>query len=113
MSKIRGPFGTGNDSQSLTATGAQAITIDKQYTVIDGVTVPATGNRTINLTLDANLEDNAEILILSKTDATETTIFGTLITSKTITGVAGKTNSQLFKFNGTGFYPSGTAVQID
>jgi hypothetical protein len=110
---IRAPFAEGTTSDVLTATGAQAITIDTQYTVIDGATVSATGNRTINLTLDTNLEPNAEILVLSKTDGTETTVFGTGITAPTITGVAGKTHSQLFKFDGTAFYPAGTAVQID
>lgn len=112
MTQIRHPFGL-SDSKTLSATGAQAITIDDDLTVIDGVTTEATGNRTINLTIDAEVKAGAKILLKSKTNGTETTIFGTGITSVTITGVAGKTKTQAFTYDGTVFLPDGTAVQID
>ena len=104
MTQIKWPFGEG-DSKELTATGAQAITIDDNLTVIDGVTVEATGNRTLNLTIDSELKAGARLFLKSKTNGTETTI--------SITGVAGKTKTQGFTFDGSVFLPDGLSVQID
>ena len=109
---IRHPFGLA-DSKELTATGVQALSINDDFTIIDGVTVEATGNRTLNLTVDSEIKSGARLLLKSKTNGTETTIFGTGITSVTITGVAGKTKTQGFTYDGTAFLPDGTSVQID
>ena len=109
---IKWPFGK-IDVVALTATGAQAITIKSQMTIIDGVTVPATGNRTINLTINDNVEAGAIILFQIKSDATETETFGTNITAPVMTGVAGKTHVQLFLYNGTAFVATGADQQID
>ena len=110
--QVNHPFGAAV-TVALTATGAQAIEIKDKFTIIDGVTVEATGNRTLNLTIDAQVEDGSILMIASKTAATETTIFGTGITSATITGVAGKTKTQAFVKVGAAFLPVGTAQQID
>ena len=99
-------------SIALTATGAQAITVDKDA-VIDGVTTQATGNRTLDLTFSDNLPAGTRLLVKSKTSGTQETIFGTGITASTITGVAGKTFTQEFVFDGVGFVPAGASVQID
>ena len=112
MSKIKYPLGEA-DSVALTATGAQAVAVDNNMLVIDGETVQATGNRTINLTIDSELKAGSKILVKSKTNGTETTIFGTGITAPTITGVAGKIKTQSFTYDGTAFLPSGVSVQID
>lgn len=112
MTQLKYPFGLA-DSKALTATGAQALTIDDNMTVIDGVTVEATGNRTLDLTVDPELKAGARLLVKTKTNGTETTIFGTGITSVTVTGVAGKTFSQGFTYDGAVFTPEGTSVQID
>ena len=112
MTQIKWPFGEG-DSKPLTATGAQALTIDDNLTIIDGVTVQATGNRTLNLTIDSELKSGARLLVKTKSNGTETTIFGTGITSVTVTGVAGKTFSQGFTYDGTVFLQDGTFVKID
>jgi len=100
-------------TEVLTATGSQAFTIANNMTILDGVTTEATGNRTIDLTIDDEVNAGAKLFVKSKTNATETTIFGTGIDSATITGVAGKTFCQEFTFDGTTFLPTGTAVQID
>lgn len=112
MAKIRWPFGPA-DSVALTATGAQAIAIENDMTIIDGVSVVATGNRTLNLTPSADLKAGARVLVKSKTTATETTIFGTGCQAPTITGVAGKTKTCELIYDGTNFVAQGTAVQLD
>lgn len=110
--QIKYPFGAA-DTVALTATGAQAVTIDNNLTIIDGVTVQATGNRTINLTISSELKAGAVILCQLKTQGTETTTFGTGIDAATITGVAGKTINQSFMYNGTAFVAMGANHQID
>jgi len=110
---IKAPWAAAPTDLALTATGAQALTIDNYFTIVDGVTVEATGNRTLNLTLSSELEKGARLFVKSKTNGTETTIFGTGITSATITGVAGKTKTQSFTYDGSAFLPDGASVQID
>lgn len=109
---IKFPFGPATEV-ALSADGAQAITVENMLTVVDGVTAVATGNRTINLRLDDNLEVGARLVFKLKTTGTETTIFGTNITGATVTGVAGKTKTVEAVFDGTGFVVVGTAGQID
>jgi hypothetical protein len=82
-------------------------------TIVDGVTVPATGNRTLNLTVAASVSAGARLFVKSKTAATETTIFGTKMQGATITGVAGKTNVVSFFYDGTNFVEAGAFIQID
>ncbi len=110
--QIKWPAGDA-DEQALSATGAQALTIDDDMTVIDGVTTEATAARTIDLTITTGVKKGAMILLKSKTNGTENTVFGTGITAPTFAGVAGKTFTQGFQFDGTVFLPQGAAVQID
>jgi hypothetical protein len=99
---VKYPFGAA-DSKELSAAGAQALTIVDNLTMIDGVTNIATGDRTLNLTLDADLQVGAKLAIRSKTTATENTIFGTLIAGITVAGVAGKTITRTATFDGNQF----------
>jgi hypothetical protein len=109
---VKFPFGAAVAAQELSATGAQALTISEQLTFIDGVTVQASGNRTLNLTIDGAVA-GAILHVSSKSAGTETLIFGTGIDAPTITGVAGKTFCQAFVYDGTVFLPLGLSVQID
>ena len=109
---IKHPFGAAT-TFTATATGAQAVSAVNSKIVFDGVTTSATGNRTINVTADTELEIGSEMIVQVKTDGTETTTFGTGITAPVITGVAGKTFSQNFTYNGTVYTPDGEADQID
>ena len=93
MAEILWPWGAAATA-SLTATGTQAITIGDNLTIIDGVTTQATGNRTINLTIGSVVASGALLFVKSKTNGTETTVFGTGFTAATITGEAGKTYTQ-------------------
>ena len=112
MAQIKWPFGLA-DSKTLTATGSQALTIDDDMTIIDGVAVEATADRTLDLEIDSQLKAGAMIKLKSKTNGTEKTIFGTGISAPEITGVAGKTKTQGFTFDGATFLPDGANVQID
>lgn len=109
---IKWPFGPAT-TVALTATGAQAIAIANDLTIVDGVTVPATGNRTLNLTVDPSVNTGARLFVKSKTAATETTVFGTTMQGATITGAAGKTKCVEFIYDGTNFVEAGTPIQID
>lgn len=100
--KVRYPFGPA-DEKVLTASGAQALTIVDGLTLIDGVTNEASGARTLNLTLDADLQKGAKLVIRTKTAATEDTIFGTGITGTTYAGVLGKTITKTATFDGVEF----------
>lgn len=107
------PEGAAPTDLALTATGAQALTIANQFTIVDGVTVEATGNRTINLTINSEVRKGATLFIKTKANGTESTIFGTLITSVTVVGAAAKTNCQSFTYDGSVFLPDGLTVLID
>lgn len=109
MATIQHPFGTAQII-ALTATGAQAITIRNAFTVIDGETVEASGNRTINLTIASGIGVGAEILVKAKTAGTQTTTFGTGMLGAALTGVAGKTIVARFIYDGTRFIGIG---QVD
>jgi hypothetical protein len=109
---VKYPFGPATEV-ALTATGAQAIAVDNDLTIVDGVTVEATGNRTLNLTVDPSVNAGARMFVKSKTNGTETTIFGTTMQGATITGAAGKTKCVEFIYDGTNFVEAGTPVQID
>ena len=113
MSSLKWPYGLADSSQPLSATGAQAITIANDLTIIDGVSTIATGNRTINLTIPADLTPGARMIVKSKTTGTETTIFGTGCIAPTITGAAGKTKVTELVYDGTNFINTGTPIQID
>lgn len=110
--KVKWPFGPA-DTVALSATGAQAITVDNELIFVDGVTTQATGNRTLNLTIDAGVKAGARLVVKSKTNGTETTIFGTSMIGLTITGSAGKTIVTTFVYDGTNYIESGAQVQID
>lgn len=110
--KVRFPFGEA-DELALTATGAQALVIDNDMTIIDGVVTEATGDRTLNLTIDEDVNVGARVAIQVKTSSTQNTIFGAGITGKTFAGVAGKTKTVEAVYNGTEFVVMGTPGQID
>lgn len=109
---VKWPFGEAS-TVALTATGPQAVTIQNEMTIIDGVSVQATAARTINLTVEDSVGVGAIILVKSKTAATEATNFGTAMKGKALVGVAGKTKTAQFVYDGTNFVESGADVQID
>lgn len=109
---VKYPFGAASEV-ALSATGAQAIEVVNQLTIVDGVTTQATGNRTLNLTIDEGVMKGAQLVVKTKTAATQTTIPGTGMSGKTITGVAGKTFTANYVYDGTNFVQVGLEAQID
>jgi len=110
MATIKAPFG---ESQNITiaATGATAVTITNHDS--GNQTIPTlTGNATLTVTATGVLA-GALLSLRIKTTATETFTFAGAIIAQVVTGVAGKTWSQSFVFNGTNFYPAGAKIQVD
>jgi hypothetical protein len=112
MSTVKYPFGLA-DIKTLTATGAQAVTIENQLTIIDGAATQATGNRTLNLTVDKAVQAGATIILKLATAATQTLTPGTGITGNVITGVSGRTFTCQYVYDGTAFLEVGGANQIN
>nr|WP_298660654.1 hypothetical protein [uncultured Flavobacterium sp.] len=110
--EINSPFAL-ITAPTLTATGAQAITVNVWETFIKPPTL--TGNITLNLTLGTQLRVGAKIFVQVTTTATETVTFGTGFTSgqTIITGVAGKTFSQMFIYDGTAFNAVAANKQVN
>lgn len=111
MTLIKAPFGAGTDLP-ITATGTTAATITDQITSVGAITT-LTGNATLDLTLDTQLKAGAMLFLKVKTTGTETFTFGTGIDAPVVTGVAGKTWTQGFWYDGAAFLPMGAKIQID
>lgn len=72
-----------------------------------------TGNMQIDLDIDPEVPKGALLLVKIKTTTTEQTTFGAGIEAPVLAGVAGKTKTQLFVYDGTNFVAAGASVQID
>jgi hypothetical protein len=111
MATVKSPFGAA-DTLTIAATGTTAATISNQETYVSSLTT-LTGNATLDLTLSSELKAGARLYVKVKTTATETFTFGTGIDAPVVTGVAGKTWTQGFWYDGTIFLPMGAKIQID
>lgn len=99
-------------SLTISASGTTALTISNTMNYV--ATAPTlTAAATISLTPTSNLKPGAMVMISVKTTSTEVTTFAGSAISASVTGVAGKTWSQGFYYNGTYFYPIGAKIQID
>ena len=112
MPNIKSPFGSA-DTAVLLATGTTTIAISNNQTLIDGATVPLTGNAVINLALDSRLMLGAEIDLKVATTGITTVTFGTGFICPLITGVAGKTFCASFYYDGSKFLPKSAPYQIN
>lgn len=104
------PFGA---AQTFTAaaSGTVAVTINNQMAIMSAPTLTAA--TTLSLTAGSNLKAGAIVLVAVKTTSTEVTTFAGAVVSPTVAGVAGKTWTQGFIYNGSYFYPMGTKQQVD
>lgn len=93
--------------------GTTAVTISNNMNHVSSITT-LTANATLSVTANSKLRAGAHMLLVVKTQTTSTMAFtGSAIAAPTFTGVAGKTFSQLFIYNGTKFYPAGAVLQVD
>lgn len=107
---INYPFGA---AQSFTtaAAGTVAVTINNQMAIMSAPTLTAAA--TLSITAASSLKSGAILLVAVKTTATEVTTFAGSIVAPAVTGVAGKTWTQGFIYNGSVFYPLGPKQQVD
>lgn len=110
---VSAPFGKADTSVVLSVSGNQNISIRNDLTLIDGTTNSASGARTLILDIESEIKVGAKIILKTKTDGTENTVFGAGFTAPTYAGVAGKTKTQELVFDGTTFKPVAVAFQID
>lgn len=110
MATIKAPFGAFQDI-TIAATGATAVTVTKS--AYNSVRPTLTGNATLTVTAADTVVVGDVLNLLIATTATETFTFAGDIVAPVVTGVAGKTWSQSFVFNGDKFYPAGAKIQVD
>lgn len=105
------PFGA---AQSFTAaaSGTVAVTLSNQLAYMSAVPT-LTANATLSLTASSSLKAGAMVLVAVKTTSTEVVTFAGSVLAPSVTGVAGKTWSQAFLYNGSNFYPCGAKIQVD
>lgn len=111
MTLIKAPFGAGSVI-TLLATGTSTVAVSDQETYIASA-VTATGNCTINLTIDSKVTPGARLYLQVTGTGTETITFGTGIVAPVVTNAAGKTWTQGFWYDGTRFLPMGAKIQIN
>jgi len=109
---LKSPFGAVDTSLVIAATGATAFTAINAVTVVNTLTT-LTGNASITITPSSELLVGSRLYMKLKTTAVETFTFTSGIVAPVVTGVAGKTWSQGFWFDGTNFIPMGAKIQID
>lgn len=101
---VKFPYGSAQELIILAQGGTVTKAITNNNTLIETETL--TDNVVLNLEVDENVQPGALLTIKCTTNGTETFEFGGEINAPTITGVAGKTWSQSFIYNGVNFYPS-------
>ena len=108
---IQYPFGA---AQSFTAatSGTVSVTISNQMSYMSAVPT-LTAATTLSLTASSSLKAGALCLVTIKTTATEVTTLAGSVIAPAVTGVAGKTWTQAYLYNGTNFYPCGAKIQVD
>lgn len=110
VEKINWPFGPAAHEKPAYA-AVIALTIKNQRTIIEPDIL--TGALTLDLTIDSQVQKGAIIDLIIKTTGVEVTTLGAGIDGPNIAGVAGKTKTQSFFYDGVSFKPVGTSVQID
>lgn len=110
VERINWPQGEA-DKQDLAYAAAQEVTVKNMMTILNFAIL--TGATTLNLTIDSQVRKGARLLLKVPATATEVLTLGTGIDAPAIVGVAGKTKTQEFVYDGTLFVPAGAVVQID
>lgn len=106
------PFGAAT-AIVMIAAGTVAANICNNLTIIDGTTVVATGNRTLDLTIYPDVEPGARLIVKTRTTGAETFTPGEGMTGTVTSGTAGKTKVAEYVYDGYKFIQTAAAVQID
>lgn len=109
---VKWPFGAAT-ILLMAAAGLQAFDIVNNLTIVDGSSVVATGDRTLNLTADAGLAPGARVIVKTTSAAAGKLIPGAGVKGESITGVAGKTFVAEYVYDGISFVQAGKSIQID
>lgn len=111
VEKINWPQGEA-DKQDLAYAAVQAVTITNMMTILNFAIL--TGDTTLNLTIDSQVRKGARLLIkVPATNNADDLTLGSGIDAPAIVGVATKTKTQEFVYDGSLFVPAGGVVQID
>lgn len=106
------PYGSATAITIPASAGTLAVTASNNMLYVSSVPT-ITANLTVSVTASSQLKAGAILHLAVATSGTETTVFTGAIQSTTVTGVAGKTWTQGFIYNGTKYYPMGAKIQID
>lgn len=105
------PFGEALKS-TLPYAAVQNLTLKNRFSILDFGTL--TGNTTLNVTQSGELPTGSLLLLKVRATANGNDLtLGNGIDAPNIVGVAGKTKTQLFIYDGTVYLPAGAAVQVD
>ena len=111
QSVINYPFGAAQDF-SVAAAGTTTVVVSNQMAYMSSIPT-LTAAATVSVSPASTLKAGAMLIVEIKTTGTEVTTFSGNIVAPAVTGVAGKTWSQAFLYNGTNFYPCGVKQQVD
>lgn len=112
IEQVQWPFGEA-DKQDLAYAATQNVEIRNMMTILTFAIL--TGDTTLNLTpIGENVRPGARVLlIVPATNSGDDITLGQGIDGPNIVGVATKTKTQEFVYDGVRFVPAGAAVQID
>ncbi len=108
--EILWPFGEASEVV-LTASGAQEVDIVNNVTVVDGVSVVGTGNRTLNLVISNLLGVGAVLIVKHRATASETLIPGAGMDGEAVKGFSDKNAYAAYVYDGSKFCQVGIVNQ--
>lgn len=110
--KINYPFGAAQGFTIATTSTLSAVTATNQMVYMSAVPT-LTANVTLSVTPSSSLKAGAILLVAIKTTSTEVITYGGALKAVNDTGVAGKTFSKAFLYNGTYYYGIGEKNKVD
>lgn len=111
MDILKWPFGAANVQSPADAANI-AVTVANNFTIVK---LALAGNRTLDLTVDAQVDVGAILIVRSTSDGTARDLtLGTAIDGPLLTGTISKTKSQAFFLDTDRiFKPMGAFAQVD
>lgn len=110
--RINYPFGAAQGFSVATTSTLAAVTATNQMIYMTAVPT-LTANTTLSVTASSSLKAGAILMVAIKTTSTEVITYGGALKAVNDTGVAGKTYSKAFIYNGTYYYGIGAKNKVD